>query len=198
VFEQGSKTTSLLEFLLDTRRFILTNQSIIKKAPLQTYCSALIFTTEKSCVKEIYKGDMLRWIVQVPQIQADWGAALARLEGHSMPINTIAFLLDGQKPVSLSTASRPILSAGYGKNVFMMWDVESGTELNTLEIPGPVSAIVFPPGSKRVSLGTLDGVVLQEEAVVKLKGNDKPFNYVAFSSDGSQMASCSENNMIRL
>ncbi|KAF8858540.1 hypothetical protein BDZ45DRAFT_591086 [Acephala macrosclerotiorum] len=71
---------NLYAFIHNAKRFAIYNRSVIEQAPLQSYCSALIFAPEK--------------------IQAHWSAALQTLEGHSSPVRSVAFSPDGKQVVS--------------------------------------------------------------------------------------------------
>src|SRR5437667_331846 len=74
---------NLHAFIHDVGRFAVYNRSIIEQAPLQLYCSALIFAPEKSIIRETFEKYIPTWIQRKPKVQAHWSAALQTLEGHS-------------------------------------------------------------------------------------------------------------------
>ena len=45
------KSPDPLALLYDAKRFVLYNQLVIEQAPLQLYCSALVFAPEKNIVR---------------------------------------------------------------------------------------------------------------------------------------------------
>ena len=86
----------LYTFIHDAKRFLLYNRSMIEKAPLQTYCSALIFAPEDSVVRKQFENHIPSWICKKPRVQAKWNATLQTLEGHSSWVNSVAFSPDGK------------------------------------------------------------------------------------------------------
>ncbi|KAH6704109.1 NACHT domain-containing protein, partial [Leptodontidium sp. MPI-SDFR-AT-0119] len=80
---QFDRNPDLRAFIHDARRFIVSNRSIIEQAPLQAYCSALVFAPEKSIVREMFEKYIPSWIQRKPRVEAHWNAMLQTLEGHS-------------------------------------------------------------------------------------------------------------------
>ncbi|KAF2402691.1 purine and uridine phosphorylase, partial [Trichodelitschia bisporula] len=66
----------LSEFVHDMKRFVLYNRSAIELAPLQTYCSALVFSPTASLVKRRFQSQMPLWIPGLPQVRDNWDALL--------------------------------------------------------------------------------------------------------------------------
>jgi WD40 repeat protein len=85
----------LYAFIHDAKRFALYNRSVIEQAPLQLYCSALLFAPEKSIIREIFEKCIPTWIERKPRMQAHWSAALQTLEGHSEAVSSVAFSPEG-------------------------------------------------------------------------------------------------------
>ncbi|OBT59970.1 hypothetical protein VE03_10641, partial [Pseudogymnoascus sp. 23342-1-I1] len=97
---QADESPGLHAFIHDARRFVVYNRSVIEQAPLQSYCSALIFAPEKSIIRETFDKCIPTWIDRKPRVQAYWGAALQTLEGHSGWVSSVAFSPDGKQVVS--------------------------------------------------------------------------------------------------
>ncbi|TVY12610.1 Vegetative incompatibility protein HET-E-1, partial [Lachnellula arida] len=95
-----TKSPNLHAFIYDAKRFALYNRSVIEQAPLQLYCSALIFAPEKSIIRETFEKYIPTWIERKPRVQAHWSAALQTLEGHTGEVRSVAFSPDGTRVVS--------------------------------------------------------------------------------------------------
>jgi hypothetical protein len=89
------KNPNLRAFIHDARRFALYNRPVIEQAPLQSYCSALVYSPEKSIVRDTFENCIPSWIQRKPRVQEHWSAALQTLEGHSSSVNSVAFSPDG-------------------------------------------------------------------------------------------------------
>ncbi|KFZ24680.1 hypothetical protein V502_00841, partial [Pseudogymnoascus sp. VKM F-4520 (FW-2644)] len=94
------ESPTLHAFIHDARRFAIYNRSVIEQAPIQSYCSALIFAAEKSIIRETFEKCIPTWIERKPRVQAHWSAALQTLEGHSDSVNSVAFSPDDKQVVS--------------------------------------------------------------------------------------------------
>ena len=80
---KADKNPHLHAFIHDAKRFALYNRSIMEEAPLQIYCSALVFAPEMSIVREYFKKQIPHWIGGLPKVQRDWSSLEQTLEGHS-------------------------------------------------------------------------------------------------------------------
>jgi WD40 repeat protein len=88
--------------LKDAEKFVLNYGSIIERAPLQTYVSALVFSLVISEVRNKQWKERLLFIRNVKGIKDCWSAHQQTLEGYSDTVNSVAFSLDGTTLASAS------------------------------------------------------------------------------------------------
>ncbi|EXM12366.1 hypothetical protein FOTG_19133 [Fusarium oxysporum f. sp. vasinfectum 25433] len=112
----------LIELLQDARRFILSHKRAIEIAPLQVYASALVFSSTRSLVREIFKKEEPNWITLKPSVESDWNACLQTLQGHNDWVSSVAFSADSQR-----------LASGSYDGTVKIWDAATGACVQTLQ-----------------------------------------------------------------
>ncbi|KAL2782465.1 hypothetical protein BJX66DRAFT_351159 [Aspergillus keveii] len=170
------------EFLYDAKRFILANIYITNLAPLQVYCSALVFAPTYSTIRGMFKARQ-RWIKSLPQVEKSWSAELQTLEGHPNSVCSVAFSADG-----LTVAS------GSADCMIKLWDAKTGSEVRTLQGHQKwVNSVAFSADSLTVASGSADCTIKLWDAKTGLEVIS-----VAFSADGLMVASGSWDRTIKL
>ena len=156
------------------------NRSVIEQAPLQAYCSALVFAPEKSIVRETFKKHIPSWIQRKPRVEAYWNAMLQTLEGHTHSVTSVAFSPDGTQVVS-----------GSWDQTVRLWDAVTGALQQTLEgHTDSVTSVAFSPDGTQVVSGSDDQTVRLWNAATRalqqtLEGHSASVRSVAFSPDGT-------------
>jgi hypothetical protein len=175
---------NLSAFIHDARRFAVSTRSIIEQAPLQAYCSALVFAPEKSIVREAFKSCIPPWIQTKPRVEIYWNAMLQTLEGHTERVTSVAFSPGGQQIVS-----------GSGDKTVRCWDAATGQQL----LPAleghteRVTSVAFSPDGQQIVSGSGDKTVRRWDAATgqqllpALEGHTYGVTSVAFSPDGKHI-----------
>ncbi|KAH8429199.1 WD40 repeat domain-containing protein [Aspergillus melleus] len=121
-------------------------------APLQIYTSALIFTPERSIVREMFKDQFLQGFVMLRELEREWGARLQSSQGPEKPVRALEFSPDGRLHVCSAN------------DTVQLWDDEgmgSVQQVRTLcrSLDSPMSTSSFSPDGTLVACGFEDGSV---------------------------------------
>ncbi|KAH6700681.1 hypothetical protein BKA61DRAFT_529778 [Leptodontidium sp. MPI-SDFR-AT-0119] len=183
---QFHRSPALRAFIQDATRFTISSRSIIEQAPLQVYCSALVFAPGNSIVRETFQGCIPSWIQTKPRVETHWSAMLQTLEGHTHWVTSVAFSPDGKQIVSGSEDKK-----------IRRWDAATGQQLlPALEgHTDRVTSVAFSPDGKQIVSGSSDKTVRRWDAATgqqllpALEGHTNRLALVAFSPDGKQIVS---------
>ncbi|KAF1935622.1 hypothetical protein EJ02DRAFT_324548, partial [Clathrospora elynae] len=85
----GPSASIVQSFLHDATRFVLRFQYVLADAPLQIYCSALVFAPERSLVRRTFVDQVPERAKMLSMKEADWDACRSTLEGHSKYVTAV-------------------------------------------------------------------------------------------------------------
>lgn len=115
------------------------------------------------------------------------------LEGHDLPVRSLAYSPDGQT-----------LASGSCDHLIKLWDLKTGKESATLKgHKNEVNSVAYNPDGKTVASGSYDKTVKfwdvkTGKEVATLVGHKGTVNSVAFSPDGTTLASGSADHTGKL
>ncbi|KAF7505951.1 hypothetical protein GJ744_012393 [Endocarpon pusillum] len=180
----------------DATRFLLRHYHTLSTWPLQTYSSAIIFSPERSIVREKNLYQIPCWLTKIPRVEENWTSLLQTLVGHLGTVTAVAFSPDGRR-----------IASGSWDTTIKVWDATTGQIEKTLaghnDHSHSVNAVAFSPDGRRITSGSNDKTIkvwdITTGQVKKtLVGHSDWVRAVAFSPDGRRIASGSDDETIKV
>jgi WD40 repeat protein len=158
------------------------------------YGSALVFSPTSSKIRRKHWKERLSFIKNVNGIQRDWGLQEQALEGHTAPIDSVAFSPDGALIASTSS----------GDNTIRIWDAITGAPKRTIKCPVIVrTPVAFFPDNETIATASFDiGIQLWNITTGTAKQNFDldcdSLSFFAVSPDGTTFASAFSDGTVQL
>ncbi|KKP04274.1 hypothetical protein THAR02_03625 [Trichoderma harzianum] len=189
--EDGVEISAIIR---NMKRILLVSSLSIDEAPLQIYSSAILFAPERSRFRSILRDQFPSWISPLPQVENDWDACLATLEGYGEGAKAIGFSPDGRhlattagegccimtldghkkavKDICFAPDGRQLASASWDKTV-KLWDTATGDCIRTFEgYKNSVQLVSFAPDGRQLASASSNVVRWQngppDDYIIKL------------------------------
>ncbi|KAL5088777.1 hypothetical protein Trisim1_006192 [Trichoderma cf. simile WF8] len=191
IARKSNLSYQLTQFLEDAERFIQSHGSIIERAPLQAYGSALVFSPTTSEVKAAQWKHRLPFIKILAGAKIQWDSHRQTLDAGGV-VNLVAFSPNGR-----------ILASAWDE-IVDFWEASTGSYQRTLEgHRGKVTSIAFSSDGKIFASSSTDNTVRLWEASTgshkrTLVGHVGFVESIAFSPNDTILASSSVDGTIRL
>ncbi|KAJ0421215.1 hypothetical protein BJY00DRAFT_323427 [Aspergillus carlsbadensis] len=184
--------------LADAKRFVLKGLQMLEQAPLQLYCSGLLFAPTESFVRKTFGNEMPTWITSVRDPEQYWGAELQTLEGHPSGIVHVVFSRDAALLASACSKQIRLWNASTGR-LQQMIEPQEG-EFSHTRI---VQDLIFSPNGKILASCSWDKTIAlcdtqTGELLHTLRGHTGEVMSAAFSPKGSFLVSGSTDHTLKL
>ncbi|KAF7118472.1 hypothetical protein CNMCM5793_007993 [Aspergillus hiratsukae] len=183
---------SLRALVYDAKRFVLYMRSVIEEAPLQIYCSGLVFTPRRSVLREISQRNIPAWFENLPRVEDDWSALEQTLQ-HPESVGQVAVSPDGS-----------LLAVVCFRRGIFLWDTATGQQIMKMDNDAVAVDIAFLDNGSKLAAAcytgavtlwdTCTGQVLQTQTI----GYPGRIQSAAFSSDSPALAYTAVRSSIRL
>ncbi|KAF4448098.1 WD domain-containing [Fusarium albosuccineum] len=186
-----SEHSDLSSLVYDVKRFVLSNRWIIENAPLQIYCSALLFCPKGSLMRSHFQHLIPDWVLQQPKTQEDWNSELGALQGHAKGVIAVAMSPTENLVASISD-----------DGTTRVWDYITGSERFRFQDSERTHSVSFSADGRKVASGLHGGSIRVRDLA---KGNEIELNsdpsllVIAFSPTvSSTLASASFYGKLRI
>ncbi|KAJ5727682.1 hypothetical protein N7493_005502 [Penicillium malachiteum] len=140
--------STLSDFVYDGKRFMFHVRYVVEEAPLQLYCSGLLFTPHDSIVRKVFEHTIPPWFEKLPTVEQKWSPIEQNLQVSS-PICWITISGDGKTVASASEYNRLIY----------VHDTITGKQISKFTTDHRVMAIKFQEGDAKLALVNQPGEI---------------------------------------
>ena len=192
MFDQPAECPNLAALVYDANRFLLSNRKIVEDAPLQIYCSALLFSPGRSKIRAQFKHLIPTWITQEPRVESDWTFEVSVLEGHALSVECVAF-----------SPTDDLIASVSHDGTTRVWNYLTGSELYKFDNPDNMSHVSFSPDGRSVLSGSfLGGVIIIREFAkgteIVLKGIEDMLESVKFSPTNNNIVAATTRDSLQI
>ncbi|RHZ49195.1 hypothetical protein CDV55_100690 [Aspergillus turcosus] len=195
---KGIANPSLHAFIYDTKRFVLYMRSVIEEAPLQIYCSGLLFAPRRSIVREIFQRDIPAWFEKPPRVEDDWSPLEQTLQ-LTYPVRRIAVSPDGDLLAGMAEYGGIFLwHTATGQQIMEMKDSVGAVDIAFLDNGSKLAAGGFGRPGKGGYRSAVKFWDTSTGEVVRTIVNSKDWMHSAAFSSGSPALACTTHGPFKI
>ncbi|TQN68534.1 Vegetative incompatibility protein HET-E-1 [Colletotrichum shisoi] len=191
-YKAPSRSSELHRLVSDAVQFLRYHRARVEKAPLQTYCSALIFSPESSIIRKLFQDDLLEWVLTKRFVKDVWDSCELTLMDNMYDITSVVFSHDGSMLASTSDVGGVKLWDTVTGKCLVTWDYER-FQAHSVDFAPDGATIAAALGDNTVKILAVRGQDLKT-----LLGHTETVLSVSFSKAGRQLASAASDGTIRL
>ncbi|XEV04990.1 hypothetical protein FSHL1_010277 [Fusarium sambucinum] len=187
IYNHNSRLKDLVQ---DQVRFIRFHKFGIMQRPLQVY-PLLNFSPRHCLTRMIYESEAPNWFTLRQGVEDYWSPCILTMEGHKQDVKCVAFSHDGC-----------LLASGSQDKKIRIWDVLTGTCLQTLDSQSCIHTVAFSPKTYELASASLDKTIkiwdANNGALLQTLDHDGHVRTLAYSKNGSVIVSGSAEGTITL
>ncbi|RGP81028.1 wd40 repeat [Fusarium longipes] len=147
-FIHRTEEPELRSLVRDAKLFVRDNIWIIENAPMQIYCSSLLFCPSNSKVRLYYQDQIPNWITTKPKTAESEVSEIYTLHGHRDRIRDVAF-----------SPTEALLASASDDKTTRIWDYVAGSEQYRFHDPGGPVCLSFSIDGLRLASGCSNGTI---------------------------------------
>ncbi|WQF87029.1 Putative quinoprotein alcohol dehydrogenase-like superfamily [Colletotrichum destructivum] len=188
-----ARSSELHQLVSDALQFLRYHRAGIEEAPLQAYCSALVFSPESSVIRQLFEHELPGWILTKPLTNDVWDSCeLTLVDDMMFDITSVVFSPDGS-----------MLACTSDTGGVKLWDTVTGERLGTWDYDWrSAHSVDFAPDGATLAAAFGNNTVVicavKGQELETLLGHTKAVLSVSFSRAGKRLASASSDGTIKL
>ncbi|KAJ5721909.1 uncharacterized protein N7483_009843 [Penicillium malachiteum] len=138
---QSVQDSKLREFVYDAKRFMFHVRYVIEEAPLQLYCSGLLFTPHNSIARRLFEHKIPPWFEKLPTMEEKWSPIEQKLQVPNYPWFT-----------TISSDGKMVASGSMDDEQIYIYDTVTGKQISKFTTNKPIMALKFQESDTKLAL----------------------------------------------
>ncbi|KAK6215747.1 vegetative incompatibility protein HET-E-1 [Colletotrichum tabaci] len=188
-----ARSSELHQLVSDALQFLRYHRAGIEETPLQTYCSALVFSPESSIIRQLFEHELPGWILTKPLANDVWDSCeLTLVDDMMYDITSVVFSPDGSMLACTSDTGGIKLCDTVTGELLGTW-YYGWRSAHSVDFAPDGATLAAALGDNTVKILTVKGQDLKT-----LLGHTEAVLSVSFSRAGKRLASASSDGTIKL